>query len=232
MLMMVGHQFIPMFWMQNILVGDWSFTMQGLPLSADLLPLTLFFFCAGAMMRKPMRTLHFRWQGMLVSLATLGLVYGLYAPHIDLLGRTYDRLMACTVAALAGISCVLHLAAGLQCLPRVARWLGYCGYNSLFILLFHSPIQHQSDLLLQRVLGTGPRWWTGAIAWALSVAGALVLARVIRQRAWLRVLFLPTRSPHSRALPASKEQVMPMPGSPAAMGREASGDEVLGQKAA
>src|SRR5690606_13504775 len=51
-LLMLGVQILPLFWQVPVQVMGQTFTLQGLPFSADLLPISSFFFLIGVLARR------------------------------------------------------------------------------------------------------------------------------------------------------------------------------------
>jgi len=191
-LLMLGVQTLPVFWLRPVEVNGLHVVLKGLPFSADLLPISSFFFLLGMLVKRSFHEMQFRWPALLLSIAILSWTIVLYLPRVSLFERGYTHLFAGTVAALAGSAIVIELAAALVKVPRLAKWLAYCGTNSLFILMFHSPIQNSIIKLLDKGRGYDSML-SATIAYAACIAASLAAAHVSRKHLWLGVLFLPLK---------------------------------------
>jgi fucose 4-O-acetylase-like acetyltransferase len=191
-LLMLGVQWLPVFWLLPIDIMGASVTLQGLPFAADLLPISSFFFLLGMLTRKSFHAVHFRWPALLLSGSVLAWTTALYEPHVSLFDRGYSHIFASTASALAGSAVIIQLAAALSRVPRLSTWLAYCGVNSLFILMFHSPIQNGVRRFLNMSWGQN-NLLSGLMAYGTCIVGSLILAHMIRRRAWLSMLFLPMK---------------------------------------
>lgn len=145
-------------------IGDFG----ELPFSADLLPLSVAMMLAGWLLRAHLASMRARpWLGA-AALAAFVALHQAFDARVDLNLRVYDSLIICTAQAALGIYLVLAAAAGLRQLPRLARLVGYAGTGSLFILIFHDPLQ-------VRVLAALQARGVSDIAAALLAAAAGVL---------------------------------------------------------
>lgn len=199
-LLMAGFVLLPTFWMKEVQFAGLHLTLKGLPFSADLLPISTFFFMVGMMVRKPFLAMSFRLPALLLALGVFGWTQLLYQPEVSMFERRYSHLFACTAAALAGITVMLELSIALVKLPRIGRPLAHCGINSLFILIFHSPIQSATRGLLDSWWGRGSML-SASLAYIACILSSLILARLIRQHTALRILFLPLHKTRPAPLP-------------------------------
>lgn len=190
-LLAIGFVILPWFWMKPLDPFGLNFTLLGLPFSADVLPISTAFFLLGYMVRRAFHQMRFRWATLVLALAVFSWTQALYHPEVGLFDRRYSHLFACTVAALSGTAVVLELAAWLTRFETPARFIAHCGVNSLFILMFHSPIQSTMMSLLDRSMGAGSLL-AASVAYAICIASSLMLAKLIRRHWWLGLLFLPT----------------------------------------
>lgn len=197
-LLAIGFVILPWFWMKPVEVLGQHFMLKGLPFSADLLPISTSFFLLGYMVRKTFHQMRFRWTTMVLALAVFAWTHALYRPEVGLFDRQYSHLFACTAAALSGIAVMLELAAWLTRFQAASSFISYCGINSLFILMFHSPIQSTVMSVLDRGMGPGSAL-AAWLAYVICIASSLMLARLIRRHWWLGILFLPVRSVHRPA---------------------------------
>lgn len=192
-LLAIGFVTLPWFWMTSLEPIGMKFTLLGLPFSADLLPISTSFFMLGYMVRRAFHQMRFRGATLVLALAVFSWTQALYHPEVGLFDRRYSHLFACTVAALSGTAVVLELASWLTRFPSLARFIAHCGINSLFILMFHSPIQSTVMSVLDRSMGAGSLLAAG-MAYVICVGSSLMLAKLIRRHWWLGMFFLPTGS--------------------------------------
>ncbi len=126
--------------------------LPGLPLSADLLPLSAAFLITGHLLHTRIKTLVF--SPLLFGL----LVAGFFALHmslnlsLDLNMRRYDDVVVSSIEIVTGAGAVLCLSAGLA-QAAVGRLLAKIGSASLFILIFHMVVQDRVFMLLEPLSG-------------------------------------------------------------------------------
>jgi hypothetical protein len=95
-----------------------------------------------------------------------------------------------TSCSLAGIALTMIIASGLSNVQTVNRILSACGRESIFILLFHFPLQSASTFVWAHVLPSDP-WTVATLSWLSSVSLSVALARVMRMNPWSASLWLP-----------------------------------------
>lgn len=135
----------------------------------------------------------------------------LYFPHrIDLNLRRYDSLVVPTVTSMLAIYLVLSIARILAGIGPVARLLSYIGSASLFLLLFHTPVQFKSYALFMRLFGESV-YLNGAMSFVATVGVCLVLFELVRRVSLLRRLMLPSGKRHGGSLSAGTGAASPTP---------------------
>ena len=120
-----------------------QYELFGLPFSLDLVLLSGFFFILGSEVRQVTSEKTFENIYLLIGSAVvlLSLVYFFEARN-DFNTRTYESYLINTIESIAGILFVLALSRQLELrTSRLASLFKYFGQTSLFILLFHVPIQ-------------------------------------------------------------------------------------------
>ena len=212
MLLMLGVWLLPVFWMRPIQMLDSIWLVKGLPLSADILPISLFYFSMGHHFRALFQRAQYRWQAAALSLMVFVGLIAVYSPRTGLFSRVYTDVLGCTTAALAGIVLITQISCALSRWPALRSPLAHCGVNSLFLLLFHSPVQSVT-LKTLAALGWPHSTPAGWVAFAVSVLVSLALARLIRRSAWLGWCFLPPNQVQRRSSPLASDGVptAPMP---------------------
>ncbi|HET6786543.1 MAG TPA: acyltransferase [Aquabacterium sp.] len=190
---------------------------RGVPFQLDQLPCNLVFFLLGQRCQALLRHWQFSAWRLIGSsalfLATYTLAHGLPGtPIAEPSPSPWSVLVP-----LAGMAMLVTVATGLAHLPLLRSGLAQCGRDSLFILLFHSPLQTLSFQLWSMALPHSP-WLCGTLGWASSLGLSLGLAHVIRQHHWIALLWLPRRQVQARRtapgvrLPGLTSFVPPKPG--------------------
>lgn len=177
--------------------------MPGLPFSADLLPISGAFFLLGYFCRDEAKHLRIMPFWFVAALAAFVLVH-LYLPNrIDLNMRRYDSLVVPTVTSLLAIYLVLSVARMLAGIAPIARLLSCIDSASLFLLLFHTPVQYKSYALFTRVFGEAV-YLNGVLSFVATIVACLFLFEVVRRVGPLRRLILPqNRQPGGHLSPAA-----------------------------
>jgi fucose 4-O-acetylase-like acetyltransferase len=171
----------------------------GLPLSADLLLLTGLYFLAGYFLADRVRAM--APSPLLFGLSATCMVaaYALFPLSMDLNARTYEGLLLSPLQAMLGILsmlCACHYCARVAVL---AKFMGYFGRVSLFILIFHTPILSPSLYHL-------PKWihselLVGTLAFVLPVAGSIVLYYLCRRIKPFSTLMFPSAARRPTLVP-------------------------------
>jgi len=175
-------------------VGIW---MTGLvpsaPFKLEALPKNLAFFMLGYMSR----AIWASWRGSwpLVSVAIGALLTSQYLVQSGAVNvSSAEYVISFVISSLAGITLMIAVANGLSHVPLVSTTLSRCGRESLFILLFHWPLQtlgrHAWTWLLQ---GSDP-WLIATLSWLTSVSLSLLLAQLMRASYWTAALWLPMQT--------------------------------------
>ena len=124
------------------------------------------------------------------------------ATRLEIDGRTV-ALRPDQALALAGIVLITQISCAVSRWPTLRGPLAHCGVNSLFLLLFHSPVQSVT-LKTLAALGWQRSTPAGWVAFAVSVLVSLALARMIRRSAWLGWCFLPPNQVQRRRMKCSR----------------------------
>lgn len=135
-----------------------EYELYGLPYSLDLLLLSSFFYCLGSEIRNLSveKLLEKTWF-LLATGASLALLVFLFAQRVDFNTRTFESFPINTVEAILGILFTLAVSKQIDLrAPRLASALTYTGQASLFILIFHVPIQDYWSEKLNFVLNVEP----------------------------------------------------------------------------
>ncbi len=154
---------------------DREYELFGLPFSLDLVLLSGFFFILGSETRNVISEKTFGNIPLLfgAGIGVLLLNY-LFTARIDFNTRTYESFPINTIEAVLGIFFTLALSRQIELHTiRLAALLKYFGQISLFILIFHVPIQ---DFWGQKILAvTGNTPLSIWIGFFMGVAGSVLI---------------------------------------------------------
>ena len=152
-----------------------QYELYGLPFSLDLVLLSGFFFILGSEIRRAIPEKVFENIFLLIGTGTGLLLLNYFFPaRIDFNTRLYESYWINSLEAILGILFVLALSRQIELRTvRLAALLKYCGLVSLFILLFHVPIQ---DFWGQKILqATGNTPLSIWIGFFMGVAGSILI---------------------------------------------------------
>lgn len=138
-----GVFFIGAFYPFSVALFGKEYQLSGLPYSLDILLITGFFYMFGSETRKLSLDKAFdnRWFLVLSGGGLLAL-NAIFSQRTDLAARVFDSFPINTVEALLGIAFTLALSKQIAPITSsLAPALAYIGRISLYILIFHAPIQ-------------------------------------------------------------------------------------------
>lgn len=190
-------------WVALLMVGAWwpvpdrafSFTLPGhvltlpwLPLSADLLGISLAFLLLGVRLQGRSRSFVPHAGALALAIAIVAAVGMGSEAAVNLNLRLYRAPWLATPAALAGIYAVLCISHWLAGKGSTRRVLAHLGRASLFILVFHDHVDNKVQAWLGPRMGPGHEWVVAMLAFAACLAVPLLIREaVLRSRAlaWL-----------------------------------------------
>lgn len=174
--------------------GIWAnHLFPGAPYKAGALAKNLAFFMLGHLCQHTWASPYRSWPlGLLAFPVLLASQYRLQS-GLDEVGST-QYVIAFMFSALAGITLLTSIARGLSHAPILSAPLIRCGRDSLFILLFHWPLQNLGRHAWPWVLPDNTAWLTALLSWLSSIGLSLMLARLMRRHYWTAVLWLPVQS--------------------------------------
>jgi len=170
-LQILGALTIGTFWNYPIRLFGKEYVLFGLPFSLDLLPVSGFFFVMGCEIRQLLKSDFFEkvWVTVISGAILFASNYFL-VDFIDLNIRSYPNWLISTLEALLGILFAVSLSTHIaKHTRRLSSVLQYIGNASLFILIFHVPVQAFWGAKIQAVGGSA----------GLSIALAFVIAVLI-----------------------------------------------------
>ena len=188
-LLTAGYLTVGNFMKTSIILNGEEVKLRGLPFSADIIPITGFYFLLGRLLGRQisnMKPNSLLLCGSLVLFFTLH-YFTNYQTNLNL--RRYDNLVISTALALLGVYSTLTISVFISKFKAFAKPLAGFGMNSLIILLFHYPIQSG---LFQFMGDYSPRKFVvGLMAFAATALITLGLAKIIRWVKPLAWLYLP-----------------------------------------
>jgi fucose 4-O-acetylase-like acetyltransferase len=139
----ISSLFLKDFYPFTLSVFGKQYELFGLPFSLDLVLLSGFFFILGSEIRQITSEKTFENIYTLIGTGVgLFLLNFFFAQRNDFNTRTYESFPINTVEAILGILFILALSRQIELrAQRLASLFKYFGQISLFILLFHVPIQ-------------------------------------------------------------------------------------------
>lgn len=202
-LLTIGIAFIDAFWQPALpdvrFVGPGRFL--GLPWSADLVPITSSFIIFGYLLAKPSKSMGFSPVGLFISLVVFVLLHYYFDDSMDLNERVYGNPIVSTIQALAGIYITFSIASLLQNFPSFKKPLAHLGAATLFVLIFHDPLQTIAFDALSRVSSHVYLNSIGSLVWSIAVS--LLLWEGAKRQKLIGRLLLPNKS---NLAPAGRSQ--------------------------
>jgi len=171
----ISSLFLQSFYPFSISILGKSYELYGLPFSLDLVLLSGFFFILGSEIRQATSEKTFENIYLLIGTGVAMILMNLFlTPVIDFNTRTYESYLINTIEAIAGILFVLALSRQIELrTTRLAGLFRYFGQTSLFILLFHVPIQDYWGQKVNAVTGNMTlSIWVGFFT---GVAGSILI---------------------------------------------------------
>ena len=128
----------------------------------------------------------------------IGLHYN-YNYSIALHLRQYDDLIVSTLQIITGVYLVLSIASLCAKYQILSKVLSYLGQASLFILIFHYPIQRFIIFNMQYHL---PQFkpQVALAAMVISIICSIILWQVTQNYNWLKTIFLPQKSLNAKSI--------------------------------
>ena len=196
--LLVGMLTIQTFWLApvdpfglNLILYNKNL-LHGLPFDIDIILVTLPFFMFGALCAKKMQYFQLNIVYTALSLVIfIGLHYS-YNYSIAFHLRQYDHFMVSTLQIITGIYLVISIASLCTKYKILSKVLSYLGQASLFILIFHYPIQRFIIFNMQYHL---PQFkpQVALAAMVISIVCSVILWQVTQNFSWLKMIFLPKK---------------------------------------
>ena len=193
LLLILGIHAIRMFWQQPVSLFGTRHVVFGLPWSLDIIFITTAYYLLGYQCSDRVRHFSPGWGGSIIAAVVFVASHVLADQTIDLNNRKFDSLLFPVLASLSGIYLTLVVSYFSQYLGVLGRSLATAGVASLFVLIFHWPIQGKAGNLLVKWM---PDFQTQAMLLAFCFACVLPVAMwwVVERSDHLSLLFLPFRN--------------------------------------
>lgn len=198
-LYVVGSSIMGWFWLRIIEVAGESYTLQGLPFSLDILPFSMTFFLAGACLKSYLKSFSPSWLLCVIAVALLGYIQIMTEARLGLVHRILQEPFWVLLASVSGIYAILVVAYLASYTKLLSTMLAFCGANSLFILIFHAPVENNFYKLVAKFMGDQYALILSLLSFTFCVVVSLLFAILIRKYKVFSVFFLPVRSGKSVA---------------------------------
>ena len=138
-----GIAFLPVYYMHEVQIAGQTVVLDGLPASADLLPITATYFLIGYELRNRLSEQFFASLWTLVISGLLLISLNVIFPYqMDLFFRNYDSFIVNTLEALSGSAFVLSLSARIALKQNeIFLTFKYFGEITILLLIFHQPVE-------------------------------------------------------------------------------------------
>ena len=187
-----GYLILAQYGSRGVRMKELLNSLQGWPVGLDFAPVSLAIFLAGYQMRSKVFQFRPNWAWCFVALLAYGCVlYGTTA-HMDL----NRRILRDPAFMVVGIGCGVYMT---MCVAHwVLQWrvianpIGTVGQCTLYVLLFHVPIQWGIDSIF-RVSGVSSDLglWSAMAAYAMSIFISTWLGIWVQRNKVPRMLFAP-----------------------------------------
>jgi len=186
-LIVLGGMLIP-FFQPNTQPGFAQYLpFIGLPFSLDLVPINLAYFLLGSFSRKFVVSMKVH---ALISFGVFCLwlfVQWNFQQRLDLNQREYGNLFIMPLKSILGICMILSMSAQLAKVELFSEYMSRIGKSALFLLLFHSPLQHFSFQLLSA--WGGNLILSGVLSFLVAVTGSILVHDIAKRYSLGRKLF-------------------------------------------
>lgn len=183
---------IKFFWYKSFQFFQYSMELPGLPFSIDIVLITSVYFMAGYIVNDKIR--RFQPSAVLLgcSIVLFLLVIKYTNAHIDLNKRVYDDPLFASLGALFGIYMVLSCAWAASKLKWLSFVLLRLGESSIYILIFHAPIQAEMHKYFSgKISDENGMVMLAALSFLCSVFIPVGIGWIVRKSELLSIFFLP-----------------------------------------
>jgi len=166
-----------------------------LPWSMDLLFIGSAYFILGHVLAEYVINFKPKSVWSLIAAFIFGSLHYFFDDTVDLNLRVYGNLLICTLQAISAIYIVLVLSKFLDTFEKIRRLFCYIGSGSLFILIFHWPVQRKLFDVLQSISDHQDTIAiNGAVAFLCGIMVPLMIWEMTKRLHWMSAILLPKNS--------------------------------------
>ena len=197
-MLIIGATFIDLFWRVDL--SNFSFIntifgkikyLPGLPFSLDLLWVSSAYVLMGFLLRQSIEPLRFNSLIFSIAILVFATLHYYFDNTLDLNMRLYGNVPISSLKAILGIYIVIFFAKLLDSFTIPKKILTYLGANSLFILIFHEPLQLVALKLLSLIGGVD--YFNGLLAFLVGTFMPMLLLEITKRQRILSKMLLPKK---------------------------------------
>lgn len=197
-MLIIGATFIDLFWRVDL--SNFSFTntifgkikyLPGLPFSFDLLWVSSAYVLMGFLLRQAIEPLRFNSLIFSIAILVFATLHYYFDNTLDLNMRVYGNVPISSLKAILGIYIVISFAKLLDTFTIPKKILTYLGANSLFILIFHYPLQLVAFKLLSLIGEVD--YFNGLLAFLIGTFMPMLLLEITKRQRILSKMLLPKK---------------------------------------
>lgn len=193
--LVIGCIWTDYFWNKNIAFFSQSFTIPGLPFSADIILVSSCYFILGHLLKAHLMNFTPNLWILALSIALFVFIVQTTDAHIDLNRRVYSAPIYATLGALSGIYMIISLSYALC----QKHWLSFIplriGQASLYILIFHDFIMYKLfSYFSANVVEKSNLVLLAFVCLALAVFIPVAIKWAVERNDLLSLAFLPFKS--------------------------------------
>jgi len=195
----LGALLVDAFYPFSISIFGKDYELFGLPYGLDIVLISGFFYMLGSEIRQVSlgEMLNKKWFPLLTGAGLVGLNV-IFNQRTDISARVFDSFLINTTEAILGILFILALSKQIDLITsRLASIFAYIGQASLFVLIFHGPIQEYWGAKIYVV--TELRALSILLAFVISTLICLGIYRVFFERNSVALYWYGRISSHPQA---------------------------------
>ena len=161
----------------------------GLPLSAEILPISLIFFLLGHTLREKVKIFIPSLLIFSLCIAIFVISHNYFDIYVDLNHRVYRNVFTAMLVAICGMYFSLSLSYYIEKLTPVASVMAYIGSRSLFILVFHGIFMTWFNTYFGN-----ENWFVASLSYFFSIVCCLLVSLLIYSNNYLSFIFTSTKN--------------------------------------
>jgi fucose 4-O-acetylase-like acetyltransferase len=172
----------------SISAGNYR-SLPGLPWSIDLVFISTAYLLSGFALRTEVLAIQFKYTKLISASITFVFLILLNDKTLDFNNRVYGPFLLSTAQAYLGIYILLNISNALSNIELTAATLKFIGSSSIFILIFHWPIQGFIFLfIIKSGLNTN---FASLISMISGIAFPILLLEITKRVKFFKILMLP-----------------------------------------